>query len=79
MERTVKEGTFCIKAYAVSELAACYCPHISQQAAWKQLKRWIALNPALRDELKSLGYTSGIRSFTPKQVGCIVQRLGEPC
>ena len=43
-----------------------------------QLKRWIAYNRTLQDELNATGYRNGQRMLTPKQVGLIVYYLGEP-
>jgi hypothetical protein len=73
-----KDVAFNVRAYSISELAVCYNPHLTSRGAWSHLKRWIGFNPALQEELKTLGYVPGIRSFTPKQVGCIVKYLGEP-
>ena len=71
METTMKE-------YGRTELAQLYCPELTADAAWRKLKRWIALNRDLTHELQQLGYTSSQRSFTPKMVSCIFHYLGEP-
>lgn len=66
------------KAYYVSDLAQLYNPHLSTQAATRQLKRWIDHHPCLAQELRQMGHIPGKRIFTPKQVSCIVEHLGEP-
>ena len=71
METTMKE-------YGRTELAQRYCPQLTPDAAWRKLKRWIALNGDLTQELLKLGYTPSQRSFTPKMVSCIFHYLGEP-
>lgn len=43
-----------------------------------QLWRWINYHGVLKAKLVELGYRPGIRCFTPKQVECIVEHLGEP-
>lgn len=74
MERT----TFAIRAYGVGELAILYSPHLCRRAAILQLWRWINYHGVLKAKLLELGYHSGVRSFTPRQVECIVEHLGEP-
>ena len=60
------------------QLAQMYCPDIAPVSAWKKLKLWISLSPGLPDRLKSLGYDSHTRSFTPAQVQAIIDAIGEP-
>ena len=71
METTMKE-------YGRTELAQRYCPLLTPDAAWRKLKRWIALNRDLTHELQQLGYIPSQRSFTPKMVELIFYYLGEP-
>ena len=70
--------TFRIHAYGVGELAALYSPHLSRRGAILQLWRWINYHGVLKAKLVELGYHPGVRSFTPRQVECIVEHLGEP-
>ena len=70
--------TFRIRAYGVGELAGLYNPHLTHRAAIMQLWRWINYQGALKEQLTVLGYRPGLRCFTPKMVGCIVEHLGEP-
>lgn len=71
-------NTFRIKQFGRTELALQYSPDISNQSAWKKLKRWINHYPGLMDKLEGLGYTGAEHSFTPAQVTAIVAALGEP-
>lgn len=74
MEKT----TFVIRSYGVGELAVLYSPHLSRRGAIMQLWRWINYHGVLKAKLIELGYHTGVRSFTPKQVECIIEHLGEP-
>ena len=67
-----------LKEYGRTELAQLYCPRLTADAAWRKLKRWIALNHDLTQELQNLGYTNSQRTFTPKMVEHIFHYLGEP-
>ncbi len=73
-----KDSFFRIRAYYVSELAGLYNPRLNAQSATRQLRRWIDYHPALSEQLRQMGYISGQRCFTPKQVACIIEHLGEP-
>ena len=70
--------SFEIRAYGVGELAELYSPHMSRRGAIMQLWRWINYRGVLKAKLVELGYRPSIRCFTPKQVECIVEHLGEP-
>lgn len=78
MEPAKTEKIFKVRAYYTSELGTLYNPQLCIQAATRQLRRWIDYNPHLKEELIALGYISGQRCFTPKQVACLVEYLGEP-
>ena len=66
------------RMYGRTELAQLYCPRLTADAAWRKLKRWIALNIDLTLELQKLGYTNSLRTFTPKMTERIFYYLGEP-
>ena len=66
------------RTFGRTELAQLYSPDLTAEAAWKKLKRWIALNGDLTARLTELGYTPSQRSFTPKMVASIFYYLGEP-
>ena len=70
--------SFEIRAYGVGELAELYSPHMSRRGAIMQLWRWINYHGVLKAKLVELGYRPRITCFTPKQVECIVEHLGEP-
>ena len=67
-----------VRTFGRTELAQLYSPDLTAEAAWKKLKRWIALNGDLTARLTELGYTPSQRSFTPKMVEQIFHYLGEP-
>ena len=66
------------RTFGRTELAQLYSPDLTAEAAWKKLKRWIALNGDLTARLTELGYRPSQRSFTPKMVEQIFHYLGEP-
>jgi len=70
--------SFTLRSYGFGELAILYNPQQQPKSAARQLKRWINCYPGLTERLSLLGYTSGQRILTPKQVACIVECLGEP-
>ena len=67
------ESEFKIRAYGKTELALLYAPELTQSGALKKLRRWMRINPRLRQLLRVKG-----RVYTPKQVRRIVEELGEP-
>ena len=74
----MKNDTFHIRSYGRAELAQAYSPDLSPMAAWRRLCQWIDRYPGLADRLRTLGYRTGQRSWTPAQVEAIVGALGEP-
>lgn len=60
------------------ELATLYAPELEPHAAVNRLTRWIACNPSLALALRSAGYRKTQRLLSPRQVGLIVEHLGEP-
>ncbi|WP_294558979.1 DUF4248 domain-containing protein [uncultured Bacteroides sp.] len=69
---------FKIRAYGRMELAQLYSPELTSIAAYRKMKKWIALCPGLQQRLYDLGYQSQRRSYTPLEVRAIVDALGEP-
>lgn len=69
---------FKIRAYGRMELAQLYSPDLTGIAAYRKMKKWIALCPGLQQQLYNLGYQSQHRSYTPLEVRAIVDALGEP-
>lgn len=74
----MEQTTFEIRAYGVGELAELYSPHLSRRGAIMQLWRWINYHGVLKAKLLELDFHPGVRSFTPRQVKCIIKHLGEP-
>lgn len=68
---------FIVRTYGLQELAQLYFPHSQPQSASNQLKKWM-LNEQLYARLTGAGYRSGQKILTPRQVGIIVDHLGEP-
>lgn len=69
---------FRIRPYGVGELASLYFPHIQQQSAVSQLRRWITEYPELLRELEMAGWKRYRKILTPKQVLIIVEHIGRP-
>jgi len=69
---------FLIRTYGVGELARLYNPYSLPASATRQLYRWIHHHPTLPAKLAELGYHPGQKVFTPKQVQCLIEHLGEP-
>lgn len=60
------------------ELAMMYSPHLTQRSATRRLALWIDMNQTLLNALAQSGYRKTARVLTAKQVGLIVEHLGEP-
>lgn len=71
-------GIFRIKTYGRTELAQLYNPEVASETAWRRLRAWILKSPGMMERLMAAGYKRGQRVFTPKQVGIIVDGVGEP-
>ncbi len=69
---------FRVRAYGRTELAQCYLPHLTAEAAYIKLMSWINRYPNLMTRLLENGYRLHQRTFTPRQVALIVEALGEP-
>ena len=63
-----------MKALSMSELAVLYFPKSSVKSANTQLKRWIAYNRTLQDELNATGYRNGQRMLTPSFNGPMARK-----
>lgn len=72
------EKKFEYRSYGKGELASLYLPNIQQQSAVDLLNEWIAVAPGLRQRLEAMGVKVRTRQYTPAQVRCIVEVLGEP-
>lgn len=69
---------FRIRQYGRTELAQCYSPALTPEAAWRKLRSWISRDAHLSRALDALGYDPHSRSFTPLMVAEIVHHLGRP-
>jgi len=72
------QSTFKIRSHGSSELAQLYFPHIAKKSASVQLRRWLVLNKKLNTSLEETGFVPGQKLLTPKQVGLVLEYLGEP-
>ena len=69
---------FKIRSYGWTELALCYNPDLHPNSASRLLHRWVVRNEKLVKTLKTAGFCDRQRKLTPKQVGVIIDFLGEP-
>ena len=74
----MEEEKFKIRSYGWTELALCYNPNLHPNSASRLLHRWVVRNEKLVKTLKAAGFCERQRKLTPKQVGVIVDFLGEP-
>ena len=73
------DGQFKIRSYAYSELAMLYFPNNTKKSASVQLRRWIISDYNLKTDLENSGLKKWQKLLTPKQVGIIINYIGEPC
>lgn len=66
------------RSWGYQELAMRYFPHVKPGSASNQLRRWILHSKALQSRLSECDWVPGNKIFTPRQVRCIVEHLGEP-
>ena len=78
MKKRQVDADFCVRQYGRQELALCYFPLMTKRAAWKKLRRWMMVNPRLRQMVWHRGDGPLLRTFTPREVRLIVEELGEP-
>ena len=75
----MNETNFRIRPYSKRELAKLYFPDtINEESAIANLRNLMKHNPDLLAELKETYYKTHNRTFTPRQIGIIVQYIGEP-
>ena len=74
----MEDEKFKIRSYGWTELALCYNPNLHENSASRLLHRWVVRNEKLVKTLKIAGFCARQRKLTPKQVGVIVDFLGEP-
>lgn len=69
---------FKVKAYGKADLAMLYNPQMCAREALRTLTRWMVRNEELYRELIAIGYKKSCKILTPKEVGIIINYLGEP-
>lgn len=74
----MEEEKFKIRSYGWTELALCYNPDLHPNSASRLLHRWVVKNEKLSKALIAAGFGEKQRKLTPRQVGVIVEYLGEP-
>ncbi len=72
------DNNFKIRAYTKKELALMYFPESNPRTAVNHMMAWIRRCSTLWDDLQSMEYQTKSKAFTPRQVGSIVEHLGEP-
>lgn len=65
-------------AMGVSEFAQLYFPGCSPEVAYKRMWEWIRTSRGLKQKLVNAGWVKFQKLYTPKQVACLVEHLGEP-
>lgn len=66
------------RSFTWMELGMLYSPTLTPAAASRRLKAWVMANGGLIRCLTKTGWNRTQRILTPRQVGCIVEVLGEP-
>lgn len=66
------------RSFTWLELGLLYSPALTPAAASRRLKNWVTANAGLIRSLTKTGWNRRQRILTPRQVGCIVEILGEP-
>lgn len=65
-------------AMGVTEFALLYFPECTPEIAYKRMWVWICKSRGLKEKLISAGWVKFQKLYTPKQVACLVEHLGEP-
>ncbi len=73
-----EEQRFVVRPYSKIVLAGLYIPHCTPRVALRKFNDWLRFCPALLERLARTGATLRTREYTYRQVGIIVEHLGEP-
>lgn len=65
-------------AMGVTEFALLYFPDCAPEIAYKRMWVWIHTSRGLKEKLAAAGWVKFQKLYTPKQVACLVDHLGEP-
>ena len=57
---------------------ALYFPESPPETAYKRMWVWIRTSRGLKEKLLAAGWVKFQKLYTPKQVACLVEHLGEP-
>lgn len=71
-------NTFVIKNYTKAELAMMFFPDSQPRTAVRHLMNWIKRNKAISKYLAENGHNPFSKFFTSREVGVIIDNLGEP-
>ena len=66
------------RAWGVTEFAMLYFPDRRPETAYRGLSRWIRDCRGLKQKLTAAGWAPFQKVYTPKQVACLIEHLGEP-
>lgn len=78
VEEEEEEKAWKNRSFTWMELGLLYSPGLTPAAASRRLKGWVMANAELIRSLIETGWKRPQRILTPRQVGCIVEVLGEP-
>lgn len=78
MSLTKKEAPTLKGAMGVTQFAQLYFPEATPEAAYKRMWVWIATSRGLKEKLIAAGWVKFQKLYTPKQVACLIEHLGEP-
>lgn len=66
------------RSWGVTEFALLYFPDATPRVAYRRMWNWIQESRGLRDKLLAAGWTPFRKLYTPRQVDCLLEHLGEP-
>ena len=78
MEEMKYEKTNYKRAYGVTEFAQLYFPGRTPMVAYQRMWEWIRTSRGLKAKLEAAGWVKFQKLYTPKQVGVLIEHLGEP-
>lgn len=65
-------------AMGVTEFAQLYFPGQSPTVAYKRMWEWIRTSRGLKQKLIEAGWVKFQKLYTPRQIACLIEHLGEP-
>lgn len=67
-----------LRAMGVTEFAQLYFPGQTPEVAYKRMWEWIRTSRGLKQKLIDAGWVKFQKLYTPRQVACLIEHLGEP-